>query len=139
SGGFSSAVWPSGSCVMRRARSSSLTIASREGGMSSSSGHGPAVRRVLIQVLFLNLAVAGAKAVYAAWSGSLAIASDAVHSFTDAGSNVMGLVVMRFASAPPDAGHPYGHRKLDIVAAAGIGVAIGAVAVRFGYSAVSAL
>lgn len=98
-----------------------------------------AVRRVLVGVLVLNVAVAAAKVLYGLSSGSLAIVSDAVHSLSDGASNVIGLVVMHFATAPPDDGHPYGHRKLEIVAAAGIGVAIGVVALRFGYSAVSAL
>lgn len=98
-----------------------------------------AVRRVLLFVLVLNLAVAIAKGVYGAVSGSLAIATDAVHSLADAGNNVLGLVVVHFASAPPDHGHPYGHRKLEIVAAAGIGIIIGLAAVRFAWSAITGL
>jgi cation diffusion facilitator family transporter len=107
--------------------------------MSLQCSRGTAVRRVLIIVLVLNLLVAAAKAVYGLVSGSLAIASDALHSVADAGSNIIGLVVIHFASAPPDHGHPYGHHKLEIVAATGIGVAIGMVALRFTWSALSAL
>jgi cation diffusion facilitator family transporter len=107
--------------------------------MNLQRSRGREVRRVLIIVLVLNLLVAAAKAVYGLISGSLAIASDAVHSLADAGSNIIGLVVIHFASAPPDHGHPYGHHKLEIVAATGIGVAIGMVALRFAWSALSAL
>jgi cation diffusion facilitator family transporter len=98
-----------------------------------------AVRRVLLVVLGLNLVVFIAKAVYAWWSGSLALSSDAVHSLTDAGSNVIGLVVLHFADAPPDSNHPYGHRKLEMVAAAMIGVTVSFAAFRFAWEAVEAL
>lgn len=102
-------------------------------------GRARAVRRVLLVVLGLNVVVFVAKAVYAWWSGSLALSSDAVHSLTDAGSNVIGLVVLHFAEAPPDSNHPYGHRKLEMVAAAAIGVTVSFAAFRFAWEAVEAL
>lgn len=98
-----------------------------------------AVRRVLFVVLLLNLVVFAAKAAYGLWSGSLAISSDAMHSLADAGANVIGLVVLHFAEAPPDDQHPYGHRKLEMVAAAAIGVTVAAAALRFAWDAVDAL
>lgn len=107
--------------------------------VDEQAARGRAVQRVLLAILVLNAAVFAAKAAYAVWSGSLAIASDAVHSMLDAAANVMGLVVLRFAEAPPDQGHPYGHRKLEVVAAAAIGVSVGIAAVRFAWDAIDAL
>jgi cation diffusion facilitator family transporter len=98
-----------------------------------------AVRRVLLAVLGLNLVVFAAKAAYGLWSHSLAISSDAMHSLADAGANVIGLVVLHFAEAPPDEQHPYGHKKLEMVAAAAIGVTVGVAALRFAWDAVDAL
>jgi cation diffusion facilitator family transporter len=98
-----------------------------------------AVRRVLLAVLGLNLVVFAAKAAYGYWSGSLAISSDAMHSLADAGSNVIGLVVLHFAEAPPDDKHPYGHRKLETVAAAAIGVTVAVAALGFAWDAIDAL
>ncbi len=46
--------------------------------------------------------------------------SDGFHSLTDAASNVVGLVGVRAAKRPPDADHPYGHRKYETVAAAAV-------------------
>jgi len=77
-----------------------------------------AVSRVLLQVLALNLAVALAKIVFGYASGAISILSDGFHSLTDAASNVVGLVGIRAARQPPDADHPYGHRKYETVAAA---------------------
>lgn len=100
---------------------------------------GREVRRVLWIELALNLLVCAIKAVYGLLSGSLAIATDAIHSLVDGASNVIGLVVMHYASEPPDENHPYGHHKLEIIAAATIGVAIGYAAVRFTWSAIETL
>lgn len=78
------------------------------------------VRRVLVVILFLNLAVALAKIGFGQLSGSISILSDGFHSLTDGASNVVALVGMRLAKKPPDANHPYGHRKFETLAAVGI-------------------
>ncbi len=79
-----------------------------------------AVSRVLVRVLLLNLAVAVAKIVFGYASGAISILSDGFHSLTDAASNVAGLIGVRAAQRPPDEDHPYGHRKYETVAAAGV-------------------
>jgi cation diffusion facilitator family transporter len=79
-----------------------------------------AISRVLLRVLFLNLAVAGAKLVLGYATGAVSIISDGFHSLTDSASNVMALVGMRASGKPPDIDHPYGHRKYETLAAAGI-------------------
>src|SRR6266852_295993 len=81
-----------------------------------------AVARVLIRVLVLNVAVAAAKIIFGYSTGAISILSDGFHSLTDAASNVVGLVGVRAAVRPPDADHPYGHRKYETVAAAAVSV-----------------
>ena len=78
------------------------------------------VRIVLVRILVLNLAVALTKVVYGQISGSISILSDGFHSLTDAASNVVALVALRLAKKPPDANHPYGHRKFETLAAGAI-------------------
>jgi cation diffusion facilitator family transporter len=97
------------------------------------------VQRVVFTILWLNLAVAAAKGIYGFWSGSLAVASDAIHSLLDAASNIVGLVALRLAAEPPDEGHPYGHHKIEIVAAALVGILIAGGSLRFAWDAVRAL
>jgi cation diffusion facilitator family transporter len=77
-----------------------------------------AVSSVLFRVLLLNLVVAAAKIAFGYASGAISVLSDGFHSLTDAASNVVGLVGVRAAQRPPDADHPYGHRKYETVAAA---------------------
>ena len=85
-----------------------------------SSDRYAGVARVLTRVLFLNLLVALAKIAFGYSSGAISILSDGFHSLTDAGSNVVGLVVVFAARRPPDDDHPYGHRKYETVAAVGV-------------------
>lgn len=75
---------------------------------------------MLARVLVLNLAVASAKLFYGYATGAVSILSDGFHSLTDTASNVMALVGLRLARKPPDHDHPYGHRKFETLAAAGI-------------------
>ena len=73
-----------------------------------------------MRVLLLNLAVAAAKLLLGYATGAVSIVSDGFHSLTDSTSNIIGLVGLRAARKPPDADHPYGHRKFETLAAAAI-------------------
>jgi cation diffusion facilitator family transporter len=78
------------------------------------------VARVLWSILGLNVLVAVAKLAYGYRSHAIAITADGLHSLLDGMSNVVGLVGLAVASRPPDANHPYGHRKYETFAALGV-------------------
>jgi cation diffusion facilitator family transporter len=78
------------------------------------------VTRVLNRVLVLNLLVAVAKMALGYYTGAVSILSDGFHSLTDSASNVVALVGVSIARRPPDADHPYGHRKYETMASLGI-------------------
>lgn len=75
------------------------------------------VRQVLLITLCLNIVVVILKLVAGMLAGSLSIISDTVHSTGDSINNIVGLVVMKYATAEPDEGHPYGHAKFETLAA----------------------
>ena len=86
------------------------------------------VRRVLLATLGLNVLVSVSKIVVGEFSGSVSMVADGYHSLTDGANNVVGLVVTAFAFAPPDEGHPYGHRKFETAASLAIGLLLLSVA-----------
>jgi cation diffusion facilitator family transporter len=94
-----------------------------------------AVARVLARVLVLNLAVAFVKLFVGYTTGAVSIVSDGFQSLTDSAANVIGLVGMRVARKPPDVDHPYGHRKFETLAAAGIFVFMLMAVLEIGRSA----
>ncbi|MBI5709375.1 MAG: cation transporter [Candidatus Eisenbacteria bacterium] len=78
------------------------------------------IARVLWVILLLNLVVALAKLFYGLRTGAVALFADGAHSLLDASGNVVALVGIAVARRPPDANHPYGHRKYETFAALGV-------------------
>jgi len=71
------------------------------------------IKRVLIWVLVLNWAVAGAKIVYGLLTRCSSMTADGFHSLSDGASNIAGLIGIALACRPSDRDHPYGHRKYE--------------------------
>lgn len=63
-------------------------------------------------------------------TGSLAVQADAVNNLADIGSNLVTLVGARLAAKPATKEHPYGHARMEYIAALAIAFLI--VAVGFG-------
>jgi cation diffusion facilitator family transporter len=83
------------------------------------------VRRVLIITLLLNLVVLSLKGVVGLITGSLSLQADALHSITDSGNNILGIVANRLVLPYPDREHPYGHHKYEAIGALGISAFLG--------------
>lgn len=79
------------------------------------------IRRILWWILLLNLGVAAAKWTYGALTQSLGMQADGLHSSFDGLSNVIGLIGLWVATAPPDTNHPYGHKKFEALTTGAIG------------------
>lgn len=80
------------------------------------------IRRVLVVTMLLNFLATGIKLAAGLLTGALSVVADALDSLFDGLSNVIGLAGLYAASKPPDAEHPYGHRKFETIAAISISV-----------------
>ena len=78
------------------------------------------IQQVLYITLGLNLIVLETKFCLGLATGSLSLLADALHSFTDSASNVVGLISMSLANPKPDWDHPYGHSKFESLGALAI-------------------
>ena len=67
--------------------------------------------RTIYYALGANLAIAGAKTAGAVATGSSAMLAEAIHSFADAGNQLLLLLGMRQAKRPPTADYPLGWGK----------------------------
>ena len=87
----------------------------------------------------VNVVLSAFKAAVGLFAGSQALLADAVHSVSDLATDFAVLIGVRYWTAPADDEHPYGHGKIQAVDAAAIGVALAAVALGIGWSAVRRL
>jgi cation diffusion facilitator family transporter len=73
------------------------------------------------------------KLVAGAITGSIAILTEAIHSAIDLMASVIAFVSVRRADEPPDAEHPYGHERIENLAAAieGMLILVGAGVIVF--------
>jgi cation diffusion facilitator family transporter len=72
---------------------------------------GEGTRRVIIVALAANLAIAVAKFVAAAVTGSSGLLSEAFHSVADSANEALLGVAQVRGQRPPDRGHPFGHGR----------------------------
>jgi cation diffusion facilitator family transporter len=94
-------------------------------------------RRAALGSLAAAAGIAIAKLVVGVAAGSLAILSDALHSFFDATATAVTFYAVRLADKPPDREHPFGHGRAENLAALGesallvvFGIFVGIEAVR---------
>lgn len=62
-------------------------------------------------ILFVIKALAGF------WLHSISVLADAFNNLSDAGSSIIGLVGVKMASKPADKDHPFGHGRIEYIAA----------------------
>lgn len=67
--------------------------------------------------LICNLALGGAKLLLGALTGSIALQADGVNNLSDMGANVVTLIGFHMAGKPADPEHPYGHARVEYIAA----------------------
>lgn len=80
----------------------------------------PAVRRAYgtlcgVVGIALNILLFAGKFFAGQLSGSIAVTADAFNNLSDAGSSVVTLLGFRLAGKKPDAGHPFGHGRMEYI------------------------
>lgn len=89
--------------------------------------------------LMINLGLAALKFLFGLFGKSNALIADAVHSLSDLVTDFAVLIGVQFWSKPPDARHPYGHRRIETLVSAAIGVALLVVALGLAYDALKTI
>ena len=94
------------------------------------------VRRVTWVGLGWNAALSVAKFVVGTLGNSHALVADAIHSASDFITDIAVIIGSHFWNSPPDAEHPYGHRRFETLISICIGIAVAIVGVGIGYNAI---
>lgn len=64
-----------------------------------------------------NILLFAVKALTGLWIHSVSVMADAFNNLSDAGSSVIGLVGVKLAGKPADKDHPFGHGRIEYIAA----------------------
>lgn len=87
----------------------------------------------------VNVSLAIVKATAGFFANSNVLLADAVHTVSDLATDMAILIGVKYWTAPADATHPHGHRKIETMITLGIGVALALVGLGLGYDAISIL
>jgi cation diffusion facilitator family transporter len=97
------------------------------------------VRQVTWIGLLTNIGLAGLKFAAGYFGRSQALIADAIHSLTDTTTDIAIIAGSHYWSRPPDESHPYGHRRLETLVTAFIGLMLVAAGIGIGWQAISSL
>ena len=70
-----------------------------------------------VVVIFCNVFLFAVKWMIGFFLHSIAVMADAFNNLSDAGSSIIGLVGVKMASKPADEDHPFGHGRIEYIAA----------------------
>ncbi len=95
--------------------------------------------RVSINTIIVNAVLSGFKLLAGIISGSAAMISDAVHSASDVFSTIIVMVGVHISAKDADTEHPYGHERMECVAAILLACVLALTGLVIGYSGIQSL
>lgn len=87
--------------------------------------------------IVVNLMLFGAKLTTGLAFGSVAVTGDAINNLSDAGSSIVSLVGFHLAGKPADRDHPFGHARMEYIAASVVAFLVLVIGVELGKASVA--
>ncbi|MDH3453237.1 MAG: cation diffusion facilitator family transporter, partial [Gammaproteobacteria bacterium] len=106
--------------------------------MNANQRHELTVRVTLIGSA-VDLALAVVKIVGGIYAHSQALIADGVHSLSDLATDIVVIIASKHANRAADAGHPYGHGRIETLATVALAATMIAVATGLCYDAIQRL
>ena len=103
----------------------------------SGEDHSVLKQRAAAASILASTVLAALKLAAGMASGSLALLSEGAHNAIDIGASALTLFAVREADKPPDADHPFGHAKIEAVAALAETGFLAALAIVVGIEAIA--
>lgn len=97
------------------------------------------VNRVSAVTLIANAVLSLAKFIVGVVASSAALVSDAVHSMSDCFSTIVVMIGVKISARETDSDHPYGHERLECIAALVLSAMLFGTAIMIAYSGMSAI
>ena len=97
------------------------------------------IRKITWIGMIANILLSIVKLLLGVLGNSQALVADAIHSISDLTTDLIIFFGVKLWSKPPDKEHPYGHRRIEILATTSIGIALFGIALQIGYSALDSI
>lgn len=104
--------------------------------MSNADNYEKTAMKVSIVSVIWNLLLSAGKLFAGIFANSGAMISDAVHSASDVFSTIIVMIGVKISGKDSDNDHPYGHERLECVAAIILATVLAATGIGIGYGAV---
>ena len=104
--------------------------------MTNADNYEKTAMKVSIVSVIWNLLLSAGKLFAGIFANSGAMISDAVHSASDVFSTIIVMIGVKISGKDSDNDHPYGHERLECVAAIILATVLAATGIGIGYGAV---
>ena len=104
--------------------------------MTNADNYEKTAMKVSIVSVIWNLLLSAGKLFAGIFANSGAMISDAVHSASDVFSTIIVMIGVKISGKDSDNDHPYGHQRLECVAAIILATVLAATGIGIGYGAV---
>lgn len=105
----------------------------------NSSKNQHQIKRITVWGMFVNVLLMLLKIIVGSLVHSIALVADGIHTLSDLGTDFIVLIGANFAHRPADESHPYGHGKVETLAAQIIGIVLLAAGIGIAWSSGRAL
>jgi len=107
--------------------------------LPNNSNSNDQIRRVTIAGMFTNIFLTIIKIIAGLVGNSHSVIADGIHSLSDCSTDVAVLIGLKYWNQPPDACHPYGHRRIETMVAVLIGAVLAGAGLMLGLEALNKL
>lgn len=97
------------------------------------------IRQVTLAGMFINIFLTIIKIVAGLAGNSQSVIADGIHSLSDCSTDIAVLIGLKYWNQPPDACHPYGHRRIETMVAVLIGAVLAGAGLMLCYEALHKL
>lgn len=91
---------------------------------------------VSVVTIIVNVVLSAGKLIVGIIDSSNAMISDAIHSASDVFSTIIVIIGIKISAKASDKNHPYGHERMECVAAIILAVILGGTGVAMGYAGI---
>lgn len=106
---------------------------------SNNSNHSKEAIKISTVSIIVDIVLTILKITAGILGQSVALVSDAIHSFSDVITTILVIIGVKISEKAPDKEHPYGHEKLECLISIALALSLFSVGIGIGISGISSI